>query len=67
MYWAGGSAVAISVYAAGMPSPFDRPQKFITVNRGQPRLDKLKRIHAKLDTDMRFEYILNEDPAKFES
>lgn len=61
---AGGSAVAISVYVAGLPSPADRPQKFITVNRSQPRLDKLKKIHAKLDTDMRFEYILNEDPAK---
>lgn len=61
---AGGSAVAISVYVAGLPSPADRPQKFIAVNRGQPRLDNLRRIHAKLHTDIPFEYILNEDPAQ---
>jgi shikimate 5-dehydrogenase len=61
---AGGSAVAISVYVARLPSPVDRPQKFITVNRSQPRLDNLRRIHAKLDADIPFEYILNEDPTQ---
>jgi len=61
---AGGSAVAISVYFAGRPDPADRPKKFIAVNRSQPRLDSLKAIHAKLTTDIEFEYILNEDPAK---
>ena len=59
---AGGSAVAISVYVAGLPDPADRPRKFIAVNRSQPRLDQLKAIHAQLDTDIEFEYILNEDP-----
>jgi len=34
------------------------------VNRSQPRLDNLRRIHAKLDADIPFEYILNEDPAQ---
>lgn len=61
---AGGSAVAISVYFAGRPDAGDRPKKFIAVNRSQPRLDSLKAIHAKLTTDIEFEYILNEDPAK---
>ncbi len=61
---AGGSAVAISVYAANLPNPADRPEKFITVNRSQPRLDKLKAIHARLETDIEFEYICNEDPVK---
>ncbi len=61
---AGGSAVAISVYVAGLLNPADRPQKFIVINRSQPRLDKLQEIHTKLDTDIAFEYILNEDPAK---
>ena len=59
---AGGSAVAISVYVAGLPDSADRPRKFIAVNRSQPRLDQLKAIHAQLDTDIEFEYILNEDP-----
>jgi shikimate 5-dehydrogenase len=61
---AGGSAVAISVYVAGLPDPTDRPQKFIVINRSQPRLDKLQGIHAKLDTDIAFEYVLNEDPVR---
>jgi shikimate dehydrogenase len=61
---AGGSAVAISVYFAGRPDPADRPKRFIAVNRSQLRLDSLKAIHAKLTTDMEFEYVLNEDPAK---
>jgi len=56
---AGGSAVAISVYIAGLA---DRPKKFIAVNRTQPRLDMLKDIITKLDTDIEFEYVLNEDP-----
>lgn len=61
---AGGAAVAISVYVAGLPDPADRPEKFIVVNRSQPRLDKLQEIHAKLDTDIAFEYVLNQDPKK---
>jgi shikimate dehydrogenase len=61
---AGGSAVAISVFVAGLPDPADRPAKFITVNRSQPRLDSLRAIHAHLDTDIAFEYMLNADPAQ---
>ncbi len=61
---AGGSAVAISVYVAGLPDPADRPRKFIAVNRSQPRLDKLRAVHEKLDTDITFEYICNEDPRR---
>ena len=61
---AGGSAVAISVYVAGLPNKADRPQKFITVNRSLPRLEALKEIHKQLDTDIEFEYILNEDPRR---
>jgi len=61
---AGGSAVAISVYVSGLPDPADRPQKFIVAQRSLPRLEKLQAIHAKLDTDTEFEYILNEDPLR---
>jgi len=61
---AGGSAVAISVYVSGLPDPADRPQKFIVAQRSLPRLERLQAIHAKLDTDVEFEYILNEDPAR---
>jgi shikimate 5-dehydrogenase len=61
---AGGSAVAISVYVAGLPDPADRPRSFIAVNRSQPRLEVLRALHARLDTDVAFEYVLNEDPAQ---
>jgi shikimate 5-dehydrogenase len=61
---AGGSAVAISVYAAGLPDPADRPRSFIAVNRSQPRLEALRALRARLDTDVAFEYVLNEDPAQ---
>jgi len=61
---AGGSAVAISVYVSGLPDPADRPRKFIVVQRSLPRLEKMQEIHARLDTDVEFEYVLNEDPAK---
>lgn len=59
---AGGSAVAISTYVAGLPEKADRPAKFITVNRSQPRLDALRAIHEKIDSDIEWEYILNNDP-----
>jgi shikimate 5-dehydrogenase len=61
---AGGSAVAHSAYLAKKPEAADRPKKFIAVNRSLPRLESLKQIHAKLETDITFEYILNEDPVK---
>jgi len=59
---AGGSAIAIAVYLAGLQDKADRPRRFIAVNRTQARLDALRAIQAKLDTDIEFEYILNEDP-----
>ncbi|MBN1965248.1 MAG: shikimate dehydrogenase [Anaerolineae bacterium] len=61
---AGGSAVAISVYLTGREDAADRPARFITVNRSQGRLDSLRDIHAQIDTDIAFEYILNNDPAR---
>ena len=61
---AGGSAVAISVYLAGLADKADRPQKFIAVNRSPGRLDALREIVRQLNTDIEFEYILNEDPVE---
>lgn len=61
---AGGSAVAISAYLAGLPDKADRPEKFIAVNRSPGRLELLKDVVAQLDTDIEFEYILNDDPVK---
>ena len=59
---AGGSAIAISVFVAGLPDRADRPRRFIMVNRNPERLAALKAVHRQLDTDIAFEYIVNEDP-----
>lgn len=61
---AGGSAVAISAYIASRVDPADRPKKFITVNRSPARLETLREVHKQLNSDIEWEYILNEDPVK---
>jgi len=61
---AGGAAVAITVYVAGLTNAADRPQKFTLVNLDQEPLDKLKALHTQLATDIDFEYICNEDPCQ---
>ncbi len=61
---AGGAAVAISAHVAQRPDPADRPRRFIAVDIEQARLDALQAIHARLDTNIAFEYVLNADPAR---
>lgn len=62
-FGAGGTAAAISAFAADLPDP-DRPCKFIVVERNPARLDKLQQLHARLRTPLAFEYILNDNPAE---
>lgn len=59
---AGGAAIAIGVYLAGLPEKADRPRKFIVVDIAQTRLDTLQAIMEKLNPDIGFKYIRNEDP-----
>jgi shikimate dehydrogenase len=59
---AGGTAVAISVFVARRPAAADRPEQFIVINRGQRRLERMQSVHSKLDTDINFEYLVNDDP-----
>jgi len=61
---AGGSAVAISIYLTERPDPADRPRKFVVVNRSEPRLIALQKILSEIDTDIEFEFILNNDPVR---
>lgn len=61
---AGGSAVAISVFVSERPDAADRPEKFIAINRSRARLEHLEAIHQQLDSDIAFEYVLNDDPRK---
>lgn len=61
---AGGSAVAISVYLAKRQNTADRPCKFIVVDRSQVRLDNLRCIQTRLETNIEFEYIHNQDSVR---
>lgn len=60
-FGAGGSATAIALHFIGKKSREDRPRRFVTVNRSQPRLDELERMVKGQQTDIPFEYICNEN------
>lgn len=61
-FGAGGSAVATALHLIRKQAQADRPKKFITVNRSQPRLDGMKAMVESQPTDIQFEYICNQDP-----
>ena len=63
-FGAGGSAVAIALHLINKHNPGDRPQRFVVVNRSTPRLEGLRSMVGALDTDIAFEYIHNQDPAR---
>lgn len=56
----GGAAVATTVYLA---TAADRPARFTLVDISADRLEHARHIHERLNTDIRFEYVLNGDPA----
>jgi len=41
----------------------DRPARIIVTNRSQPRLDHLREVHAQMNTDLGFDYVLSPTPA----
>lgn len=57
---AGGAAMAISLATATFPSAY-RPIRFIIVDIHPARLDHLREVHQGLESDVQFEYILNDD------
>lgn len=59
---AGGSAVATLLHLINKSDKGDRPQRFICINRSQPRLDHMRGMVEELDTDIQVEYIHNNDP-----
>jgi shikimate 5-dehydrogenase len=61
-FGAGGSSVATALHLIQKKDPGDRPQKFVVVNRSQPRLDGMQRMVETQKTDIQFEYICNQDP-----
>ncbi|OGO19529.1 MAG: shikimate dehydrogenase, partial [Chloroflexi bacterium RBG_16_48_8] len=61
IFGAGGTGAAISLHLINKKDPADRPRRVVVVNRSKPRLDKLRAMVEGLETDIAFEYILNED------
>ena len=59
---AGGSAVATLLYLINKKDPADRPAKFIAVNRSEGKLEHMREMVAKYNTDIEVEYIHNSDP-----
>ncbi|NQS91079.1 MAG: shikimate dehydrogenase [Chloroflexi bacterium] len=60
---AGGSAVATLLYLINKIDPGDRPEKFITINRSPGKLDHMREMVKKYNTDIEVEYIHNSDPS----
>lgn len=61
---AGGSGKAIALHLIQKEAAADRPERFIMINRSQPRLDDVRQMVEDLGTDIGFEYVLNEDPER---
>lgn len=64
MLGAGGSAVALSLHLIQKTRPQDRPQRILVVNRSAGRLERLSAMVAKFETDIQFEYLQNQHPAR---
>jgi len=61
---AGGSAIATLLHLIHKPDPGDRPKHFIAVNRSPGRLDHMRSMVEKFDTDIEVSYICNSDPRR---
>jgi phosphoglycerate dehydrogenase-like enzyme/shikimate 5-dehydrogenase len=59
---AGGSTMAIALHFALKKHPSDRPKRMVIVNRSSGRLEHLKGIMARLDTDIECVYHCNARP-----
>lgn len=58
----GGAAIAISTYVTTLPVS-NRPRQFTITDINAERLDHARAIHARLNTDLTFRYVLNGDAA----
>lgn len=59
---AGGSAVATLLYLINKEHATDRPERFIAVNRSPGKLDHMRDMVAKFETDIEIQYVHNSDP-----
>jgi len=61
-FGAGGSGKAIALHLINKGDAADRPQKMIITNRSLGRLQKAQAMVERLETDIVFEFIQNNDP-----
>jgi shikimate dehydrogenase len=61
---AGGAALATLLHLINKADSGDRPARFITVDRSQPRLDHMRNMVRKFGTDIDVDYILNSHPQR---
>jgi shikimate 5-dehydrogenase len=61
---AGGAATAIALYLINRPNSADRPKYITLVDIDQARLDQAQQMVQKVGTQIHFEYICNNDPAR---
>jgi len=62
IFGAGGSATATVLHLINKKETGDRPENIVLVNRSEGRLTGAKEMVGQLDTDIRIEYICNQDP-----
>ena len=53
---AGGSSIAVTCYLMDQRHGSNRPSKIVVTNRSQPRLEEIRRVHAKLAQPVPVEY-----------
>jgi len=61
-FGAGGSGVAIALHLLSRPDAADRPARIAVMDRGVERLESLRSLLGRLDTDVRVDYAHNADP-----
>ena len=64
LFGAGGSSLATVLHLINKQEKGDRPEKVMVVNRSQPRLDHMRQMVDRLDTDIQVSYILNNNPER---
>jgi shikimate dehydrogenase len=62
-FGSGGAAVATTAFLARCPNAEDRPPRFTLVDVSSARLDHARSLHQQLNSDIQFDYRLNDSAA----
>lgn len=61
LFGAGGSNLAITIHLMTVREPSDRPKRIVVINRSPGRLESMRAVHGRLDTNVEIEYVHNAD------